>query len=275
MRDALKLFAHWVAVLIVSPSLISWHVRSMVMGPDRAIEGSTQFWAIVPGLIGQYLRRAFLCHTLSFCARSATIEFGTLFSSASASIGERAYIGPRCHLGWAVIEADVLVAAGVHIPSGKHTHGTDNVAIPIREQSGRRERVSIGSGSWIGNAPIQPRRANRLSSSPHIEPARLQDCSDASCSVLIGTSTQQRRQSSSDWNCRSKFELFRGESLAMPACATVIEVVRQKCGCTCLHHRGLAVFSATRFRKRLPSLGDSSDCFKISDAVQDRPDVTR
>ena len=101
----LKLFAHWVAVLVVSPSLISWHVRSLVMGPDRAIEGSTQFWAIVPGLIGQYLRRAFLCHTLSFCARSATIEFGTLFSSASASIGERAYIGPRCHLGWAVIEA--------------------------------------------------------------------------------------------------------------------------------------------------------------------------
>jgi virginiamycin A acetyltransferase len=154
VRDVLKLFAHWVAVLVVSPSLISWHARSLVMGPDRAIEGSTQFWAIVPGLIGQYLRRAFLCHTLSFCARTATIEFGTLFSSASASIGERAYIGPRCHLGWAVIEADVLVAAGVHIPSGARTHGMDDPSVTIRDQPSSKSPVRIGAGAWIGSAAV-------------------------------------------------------------------------------------------------------------------------
>ena len=154
MREALKLVAHWVAVLVVSPSLVSWHVRSLVMGPDRAIEGSTQFWAIVPGLSGQYLRRAFLCHTLSFCARSATIEFGTLFSSASASIGERAYIGPRCHLGWAVIEDDVLVAAGVHIPSGARTHGMDDLSVAMRDQPSSKNPVRIGAGAWIGSAAV-------------------------------------------------------------------------------------------------------------------------
>lgn len=154
MRDALKLLAHWVAVLVVSPSIMSWHVRSLVMGPDRAIEGSTQFWAIVPGLIGQYLRRAFLCHTLSSCARTATIEFGTLFSSASAAIGERAYIGPRCHLGWAVIEADVLVAAGVHIPSGARTHGMNDLSVAIRDQPSSKNPVRIGSGAWIGSAAV-------------------------------------------------------------------------------------------------------------------------
>jgi serine acetyltransferase len=154
VRDALKLLAHWVAVLVVSPSIMSWHVRSLVMGPDRAIEGSTQFWAIVPGLIGQYLRRAFLCHTLSSCARTATIEFGTLFSSASAAIGERAYIGPRCHLGWAVIEADVLVAAGVHIPSGARTHGMNDLSVAIRDQPSSKNPVRIGSGAWIGSAAV-------------------------------------------------------------------------------------------------------------------------
>lgn len=154
MRNALKLVAHWVAVLVVSPSIVSWHVRSLVMGPDRAIEGSTQFWAIAPGLVGQYLRRAFLCHTLSFCARSATIEFGTLFSSASASIGERAYVGPRCHIGWAVIEADVLVAAGVHIPSGARTHGMDDPSLAIRDQPSSKNPVRIGAGAWIGSAAV-------------------------------------------------------------------------------------------------------------------------
>lgn len=154
MRDALKIFAHYVAVLAVMPSVVSWRLRAAVIGPDRALEASTQFWANVPGLTGQYLRRAFLCRTLSFCARSSVIEFGTLFSSASASIGERAYIGPRCHLGWAIIEADVLVAAGVHVPSGAHTHGMEDLSVAMRDQPARKSPVRIGAGAWIGSAAV-------------------------------------------------------------------------------------------------------------------------
>ena len=116
MREALKWIAHAAAWLIVTPSVVSWRLRGFVVGPDRALEASTQAWALVPGLTGQYLRRAFLSRALTSCARTATIEFGTLFSSASATIGERAYVGPRCHLGWVHIERDVLLAAGVHVP---------------------------------------------------------------------------------------------------------------------------------------------------------------
>ena len=154
MREALKVLTHSVAVVLVTPAVVSWRLRAMVLGRDRALEASTQFWALFPGLSGQYLRRAFLCQTLSSCARSSTIEFGTIFSSASASIGERAYIGPRCHLGWAVIEPDVLLAAGVHVPSGAHTHGTDDLSVSIREQPAKKSPVRIGAGSWIGSAAI-------------------------------------------------------------------------------------------------------------------------
>lgn len=154
MRSSLKLLAHLSAVVVVSPSILSWHLRSLVMGPDRALEGSTQFWALVPGLPGQYLRRAFLCHSLSACARSATIEFGTLFSSASASIGERAYVGPRCHLGWAVIGQDVMLAAGVHVPSGARTHGTEELGVAMRDQPASKSPVRIGDGAWIGSAAV-------------------------------------------------------------------------------------------------------------------------
>jgi acetyltransferase-like isoleucine patch superfamily enzyme len=129
-------------------------LRSRVLGRDRALEGSTQAWALVPGLIGQYLRRAFLARTLRYCARTATIEFGSLFSSASASIGERAYIGPRCHLGWAVIEDDALLAAGVHVPSGARTHAIDDLSVPIREQPRVKTAVRVGRGSWIGSGAI-------------------------------------------------------------------------------------------------------------------------
>jgi acetyltransferase-like isoleucine patch superfamily enzyme len=154
MRDLLKLFARGLAWIAVTPSVWSFAVRSTLLGRDRALEGSAQAWALVPGLPGQYLRRAFLSRTLRFCARTATIEFGSLFSSASASIGERAYVGPRCHLGWAMIEDDALLAAGVHVPSGAKTHGIDDPSVPIREQPAVKTPVRIGRGSWIGSAAV-------------------------------------------------------------------------------------------------------------------------
>jgi virginiamycin A acetyltransferase len=154
MREALKAAAHAAAAIAVTPSVISWWLRSRVMGRDRALEGSTQAWALVPGLAGQYLRRAFLSRTLTSCARTATIEFGTIFSSAAASIGDRAYVGPRCHLGWALIDDDALLAAGVHVPSGAKTHGIDDLSVAIRDQQTIKSPVRIGQGSWIGSAAI-------------------------------------------------------------------------------------------------------------------------
>jgi acetyltransferase-like isoleucine patch superfamily enzyme len=154
MRNALKAVAHAICWALVTPSVCSWAVRSRIVGADRALEASTQAWALLPGLSGQYLRRAFLSRTLARCARSATIEFGTIFSSASATIGENAYVGPRCHLGFAHIGRDALLAAGVHVPSGAHTHGTDDLSIPIREQPGTKAAVRIGEGAWIGSAAI-------------------------------------------------------------------------------------------------------------------------
>ena len=154
MRDALKAAAHALCWMAVTPSVLSYAIRSRILGRDRALEGSAQAWALAPGVLGQYLRRAFLSRTLQYCSRTATIEFGTLFSSAKASIGERAYIGPRCHLGWAVIEDEALLAAGVHVPSGARTHGIDDLTIPIRDQETSKVAVRIGRGSWIGSAAV-------------------------------------------------------------------------------------------------------------------------
>lgn len=154
MRELIKAIAHGCALIAVTPSVLSWRVRARILGADRALEGSTQAWALVPGLLGQYLRRAFLSRTLASCATTATIEFGTIFSSASASIGERAYIGPRCHIGWALLEDNVLLAAGVHVPSGANTHGIDDVTVAIRDQPTRKTPVRIGTGSWIGSAAV-------------------------------------------------------------------------------------------------------------------------
>jgi len=154
MPESIKAIARAAALVAVSPALLSFAVRGRLVGRDRALEGSTQALAFVPGILGQYLRRAFLGRTLACCAATATIEFGTIFSQAGTRIGPRAYLGPRCHIGLADIGADVLLAAGVHVPSGGATHGVSNLDVPIREQPGERTMIRLGEGAWIGSAAV-------------------------------------------------------------------------------------------------------------------------
>lgn len=154
MRDTMKTLARGLAACAALPYLLSFLVKRSLLGPNRALELTSQSVSLLPGLTGQYVRRSFLSRTLASCHCSATIEFGTLFSQAGARIGEHAYIGPRCHLGLVNIERDVLIAAAVHVPSGALTHGTGDAARPIREQPGQRTLVTIGEGSWIGSAAV-------------------------------------------------------------------------------------------------------------------------
>lgn len=154
MRSALKSLAHTLATLVVLPHIVSFHLRSLVIGRDRALEGSTQALAWLPGLLGVYLRGAFLAQALDAFDRSASVHFGTIFSQAGARIGAHVYVGPRCHLGLVHLERDVLLAAGVHVPSGAKTHGTDDLSTPIREQQGERTMVRIGEGTWVGSAAV-------------------------------------------------------------------------------------------------------------------------
>jgi acetyltransferase-like isoleucine patch superfamily enzyme len=154
MKEFLKRAARAVAAVAVLPSLASYRVRAAVTDGNRALVGSTQTLSLIPGLSGQYLRRAFLARVLrGGCASSAVIEFGTSFSQANSRIDENVYVGPGCHLGRVHLEHDVLLAAGVHIPSGPYTHGTDG-SLPIHDQPGRLRVVRIGAGTWIGSNSV-------------------------------------------------------------------------------------------------------------------------
>jgi acetyltransferase-like isoleucine patch superfamily enzyme len=154
VKLALKRALHGLATVAVSPWLVCYWLSAALLGRDRAIEGVSQSLALLPGLSGAFLRRAFLARVLARCHPSAEVCFGTLFSQTGARLDENVYVGPRCHLGLVHLEQDVLVAAGVHIPSGGQTHYADDPSRPIREQGGERRMVRIGAGSWIGSAAI-------------------------------------------------------------------------------------------------------------------------
>jgi virginiamycin A acetyltransferase len=154
IRETAKSAARAIATVAVTPALLSYHIRQHLMGRDRALEGSTQALAVLPGLLGQYMRRAFLSRVLDGCHHTATIEFGTIFSKAGARLDANAYVGPRCHLGLVHVERDAMIGAGVHIPSGALSHGIDDPSVAMRDQIGERRLVRIGAGAWIGSAAV-------------------------------------------------------------------------------------------------------------------------
>lgn len=154
MREFTKAVFRGLATLMILPLLFSFWIRSLLLGRDRALLNSTQALSLIPGHLGQYLRRAFLMRTLASCHKSATVEFGTMFSQTGTRIEANAYIGPRCQIGLAHIERDVLIAAGVHIPSGPETHGITDPTLPIREQAGVLRQVCIRAGAWIGSGAV-------------------------------------------------------------------------------------------------------------------------
>jgi virginiamycin A acetyltransferase len=149
-----KRIVHLIATIAALPVLLSYYIGSWLLGPNRALESATQTLAILPGLSGMFVRRAFLSCVLQRCHPSADIGFGTLFSQAGSIIDENVYVGPRCHIGLVHLENDVLIAAGVHIPSGGMTHNFDDPDVPIKDQGGERKLVTIGAGAWVGSAAV-------------------------------------------------------------------------------------------------------------------------
>jgi acetyltransferase-like isoleucine patch superfamily enzyme len=154
MRELSKALARGAALVLASPFLLSYALRRSALGADRALEGSSEALSRISGLTGEYVRRAFLARVLDRCEPTATIRFGVLFSQTGARLGRHVYVGPNCHLGLADLEDDVLLGAGVHVPSGGQTHGIDDPDAPIREQPGTRTRVRIGAGTWVGSGAI-------------------------------------------------------------------------------------------------------------------------
>jgi virginiamycin A acetyltransferase len=154
LKELIKSTLRGLAILAISPLLISHRLSSSIIDPDRSLESHSQLLSLFPGITGNYLRVAFYRFALEHCDPTATICFGALFSKTGARLGKHVYVGPRCMLGLVTLEDDVLLGPAVQIPSGPMTHGIDELDTPIRLQAGNKQRITIGRDTWIGAQAI-------------------------------------------------------------------------------------------------------------------------
>jgi len=114
----------------------------------------SQFFSLIPGLIGEYLRREFYKLSLKKCSDDCCISFGSIFSHPTAEIGKGVYIGAYCIIGMVSLGDNVLLGSNVDITSGKKQHSFENLELPIKEQERIFERITISADSWVGNGAI-------------------------------------------------------------------------------------------------------------------------
>lgn len=150
VRCRVKWLVNGAAGGLVLPLVLLWHIGAKCLGPDTVFPGWSQMLSLIPGLTGQYLRRAFYSRVLRRCGADSCVTFGTIFSHPTVAIGRNVYIGAYCSIGDVTIEDDVLIASRVSIMNGSAQHGTERIDVPIREQPGEFVPVTIGEGTWIG-----------------------------------------------------------------------------------------------------------------------------
>ena len=113
-----------------------------------------QSCALVPGLLGDYLRIAYYKLTLEECALQSRIQFGSIFAHPQAKAGKLVYIGCYCVLGRTVIGDRTQIASSVQILSGRRQHARDEQGRMLGSERAAFESITIGADCWIGAAAI-------------------------------------------------------------------------------------------------------------------------
>ena len=113
-----------------------------------------QLFSMIPGITGEWMRVSILKWITRLPLNQCCISFGTTFSDPKVIIEDGVYIGSGCDIGYAHIKKDTIIGSGVHILSGLSQHGFDSLDMPIKDQPGKYEKVTIGKDSWIGNGAV-------------------------------------------------------------------------------------------------------------------------
>jgi virginiamycin A acetyltransferase len=139
--------------LCVLPRLGIMHLMRTVMGAE-AFRLASESIARLPGMRGVLARQAFYRWTISHCGQDAYFGWLSVFSMQEVSVGNRAYIGRFCSIGFAEIGDEAMLADHVQILSGGREHGAANQVETMHSQSQSFLRVRIGRGAWIGAGAI-------------------------------------------------------------------------------------------------------------------------
>lgn len=154
MKTVLKSIINSFAMIVVAPLSIASRLEELFFSEASGIfDFSAHTLALIPGLPGVYLRRAFYRAALEYCARDACIMFGVFFSRRSARVESGAYVGAYTIIGSVCLEPGCLVGSRASLLSGGQLHHFEGGRWSAADFSDERQ-IRIGEGAWLGEGVI-------------------------------------------------------------------------------------------------------------------------
>lgn len=156
MKNTIKSLLNLFCRLLVIPLALPCKLEEILISKnaETIFHLCSQFMALIPGLPGVFLRRAFYSLTLEKCSTHCHIGFGTLFSHRNAIVEEHVYIGNYSMVGAAHLGSHCLIGSRVSILSGKALHVLDENGMWSSFSPERMVRVKIAPNVWIGEGAI-------------------------------------------------------------------------------------------------------------------------
>jgi virginiamycin A acetyltransferase len=155
IRQSIKRAVDLCCVIAVAPAAAMCAIEAAVTETgDACFVFWTQTFALVPGLPGVSLRRAFYRLTLDQCDESFFIGFGAIFSHRHSRIEQDAYVGPYAVVGSTWLRRGCLIGTRSSIVSGTGLHSQDSQGRWMPTDMTQIRQVEIGEYAWIGEGSI-------------------------------------------------------------------------------------------------------------------------
>jgi virginiamycin A acetyltransferase len=139
---------------LIAPLAVLCALESKYGSGDSIFTLSAQLCALVPGLPGVFVRRAFYRLTLEACGESFFVGFGAIFAHRAARIDEDVYVGPYAVLGCCHLGRGSLIGTRCSIMSGGSLHSLDRNGRWMATDARRFQTIHIGEYAWLGEASV-------------------------------------------------------------------------------------------------------------------------
>jgi len=155
IRGAIKSVVDGLCLILVLPAAALCAIEEKLAPRAEVVFAFwAQAFALVPGIPGVFVRRAFYRLTLEHCDRSFWIGFGAMFSHRQATIEQDAYVGPYAIVGSCRLGRGCLIGSRASILSGGSLHTFDVNGRWAATDMTRLHRVDIGNYAWIGESSV-------------------------------------------------------------------------------------------------------------------------
>lgn len=151
-RQFLKRVIDTICRVLVAPC--AWSCALDGRNSEAVFSWWAQLFAIVPGLPGVFVRRAFYRQTLENSSGSFFIAFGAIFSHRRTTIEDGVYVGAYAMVGRAILRRGCLIGSRAGIISGSALHDLDANGRRRPTELSQLRQVEIGEDAWIGEGAL-------------------------------------------------------------------------------------------------------------------------